>query len=80
MTFLKRSSEAGVFAWVTLSSDCRFELQVACNESEPVDRQCEFRKSPLFDGILNICSRRKIHLNKKNLKRCFSQFEAITFV
>jgi len=28
MTFLKRGSAVGVFAWVTLSSDCRFELQV----------------------------------------------------
>jgi len=28
MTFLKRSSEVDVFAWVTLSSDCQFELQV----------------------------------------------------
>jgi len=28
MNFLKRGSAVGVFAWVTLSSDCRFELQV----------------------------------------------------
>jgi len=28
MTFLKRGSAVGVFAWATLSSDCRFELQV----------------------------------------------------
>jgi len=28
MTFLKRGSEVGVFVWVTLGSDCKFELQV----------------------------------------------------
>jgi len=28
MTFLKRGSAIGVFSWVTLSSDCRFQLQV----------------------------------------------------
>jgi len=28
MTFLKRGIVVGVFAWVTLSSGCWFELQV----------------------------------------------------
>jgi len=27
-TFLKRGSAVGMFGWVTLSSDCWFELQV----------------------------------------------------
>jgi len=28
MTFLKRGSAVGVFSWVTLSSDCTFQLLV----------------------------------------------------
>jgi len=36
MTFLKWGGAVGVFAWVTLSSGCRFELQVEI-ESEPAN-------------------------------------------
>jgi len=67
MTFLKWGSAVGLFAWVTLSSDCRLELQVE-SESEPADRQREFRKSSLFDGVRNICSHR-IHFNMKSLQK-----------
>jgi len=28
MTFFKQGSKVGVFAWVILNSNCRFELQV----------------------------------------------------
>jgi len=51
----------GVFSWVTLSSDCRYELQYS--ESEPSDRQREFRKSLLCSTVC-ICSHTKIHFNK----------------
>jgi len=50
MTFLKLGGAVGVFAWATVSSDCRSELQVE-SESEPDDRQREFRKSLLCSTV-----------------------------
>ena len=72
---LKLGGAFGAFSWVTLSSDCRFELQ--SSESEPADRPREFRKS-----LHNIYSHSKIHFNKKSLKRLlsFDESEARTLV
>jgi len=35
MTFLKRGGAFGAFSWVTLSSDCLFELQWV-NQGQPI--------------------------------------------
>jgi len=81
MTFLKRDGAFGAFSRVSLSSDCRFELQLS--ESEPADRPREFRKSPLLNGFLNIGSHRKINFNKRSLEKVllsFDEVDAGTFV
>jgi len=62
--FLKRDSAAGMLAWVIQSS----------GKSVLADRQCGFCKdlTPLFNGILNICSHRKIILTRKTYKRYYA--------
>ena len=47
---LEAGSAAGVFSWVTLSSDCRFQLQVE-RMSQTISIVV-FVKSPLFNGTL----------------------------
>ena len=70
---LEAGSAVDVFAWLTYSSDCKFELQVV-NQSKPVSSRVS-NKSPLFKGILTFAVIEKVISTKTALKRCCSHFD-----